>query len=130
MLPAYTSLLAGRAPAMLRCGRRVATTLPTRSFTNAALRVSSSPLKSVQNGQKRLGTISIVRNYSSSVDQSAPNPKAYIDSGVIKPQQTVDVKKVVVIGSGGLAIGQAGEFDYSGWSSPELPAHPTWQSTC
>jgi len=26
----------------------------------------------------------------------------------------VDVKKVLVIGSGGLAIGQAGEFDYSG----------------
>lgn len=125
MLPAYTSLLAGRAPAMLRCGRRVATTLPTRSFTNAALKTSNSPLKSVQNGQKRLGTISIVRNYSSSVDQSAPNPKAYIDSGVIKPQQTVDVKKVVVIGSGGLAIGQAGEFDYSGWSIPALPAYST-----
>ena len=28
----------------------------------------------------------------------------------------VDVKKVLVIGSGGLAIGQAGEFDYSGMS--------------
>jgi carbamoyl-phosphate synthase large subunit len=26
----------------------------------------------------------------------------------------VDVKKVVVVGSGGLSIGQAGEFDYSG----------------
>ena len=26
----------------------------------------------------------------------------------------VDVKKVLVIGSGGLSIGQAGEFDYSG----------------
>ena len=26
-------------------------------------------------------------------------------------------KKVLVIGSGGLAIGQAGEFDYSGWYS-------------
>lgn len=25
-----------------------------------------------------------------------------------------DIKKVLVIGSGGLAIGQAGEFDYSG----------------
>lgn len=122
MLPAYNSLLAGRAPALLRCGRRVATTLPTRSFTNAALRTTKSPLQSIKPGQKRLGTISIVRPYSSSVNQEAPNPKAYIDSGVIKPQQTVDVKKVVVIGSGGLAIGQAGEFDYSGWSSLELLA--------
>ena len=26
----------------------------------------------------------------------------------------VNVKKVLVIGSGGLSIGQAGEFDYSG----------------
>lgn len=29
-------------------------------------------------------------------------------------QQLVNVKKVIVIGSGGLSIGQAGEFDYSG----------------
>lgn len=54
-----------------------------------------------------------MRAYSSAA-QAAPNPKAYLDSGVIKPTQTVDVKKVLVIGSGGLAIGQAGEFDYSG----------------
>lgn len=46
--------------------------------------------------------------------QSAPNPQAYLNSGVVKPKQSVDVKKVLVIGSGGLAIGQAGEFDYSG----------------
>lgn len=46
--------------------------------------------------------------------EQAPNPQAYIDSGVIKPRDIVDVKKVLVIGSGGLAIGQAGEFDYSG----------------
>jgi carbamoyl-phosphate synthase large subunit len=26
----------------------------------------------------------------------------------------VDVKKVLIVGSGGLSIGQAGEFDYSG----------------
>jgi carbamoyl-phosphate synthase large subunit len=61
-----------------------------------------------------LGTISVLRPYSTAASQEAPNPKAYIDSGVVRPQQTVDVKKVLVIGSGGLAIGQAGEFDYSG----------------
>jgi carbamoyl-phosphate synthase large subunit len=48
------------------------------------------------------------------VAQQAPDPKAYLQSGVVKPKTAVDVKKVLVIGSGGLAIGQAGEFDYSG----------------
>ncbi|KAI9828715.1 MAG: carbamoyl-phosphate synthase (glutamine-hydrolyzing) cpa2 [Thelocarpon impressellum] len=40
---------------------------------------------------------------------------AYLSSGVIAGgKNLVDVKKVLVIGSGGLSIGQAGEFDYSG----------------
>lgn len=34
--------------------------------------------------------------------------------GAEKLHSMVDVKKVVVLGSGGLSIGQAGEFDYSG----------------
>lgn len=42
---------------------------------------------------------------------------------MVKPKQNVDVKKVLVIGSGGLSIGQAGEFDYSG-SSFLLPTPP------
>lgn len=34
---------------------------------------------------------------------------------MIEPgKNLVNVKKVLVIGSGGLSIGQAGEFDYSG----------------
>jgi hypothetical protein len=38
-----------------------------------------------------------------------------LESGVVKgAANPVDVKKVLVIGSGGLSIGQAGEFDYSG----------------
>ena len=32
----------------------------------------------------------------------------------------MDVKKVLVIGSGGLSIGQAGEFDYSGMAETTL----------
>lgn len=47
--------------------------------------------------------------------QEAPSAQAYIKSGVISGKKDlVDVKKVIVIGSGGLSIGQAGEFDYSG----------------
>lgn len=47
--------------------------------------------------------------------QPAPKAEAYLASGAIEPgKNLVDVKKVLVIGSGGLSIGQAGEFDYSG----------------
>ena len=47
--------------------------------------------------------------------QPPPKAEAYLSSGVIEPgKNLVDVKKVLVIGSGGLSIGQAGEFDYSG----------------
>ncbi|KAK0383151.1 hypothetical protein NLU13_9064 [Sarocladium strictum] len=103
--------LAGRAPALLRHGRRIPNALPVRSFTSTTVRASVRSLAS-KGISKRLGTVT-VRAYSSA-SQPAPNAKAYLDSGVIKPQQNVDVKKVLVIGSGGLAIGQAGEFDYSG----------------
>lgn len=105
------ALAAARAPVLLRNSTRLPRTLPTRLFTTAALR-SQARASLQSNIPKRLGTIS-VRQYSATA-QSAPNPKAYLDSGVIKPKQNVDVKKVLVIGSGGLAIGQAGEFDYSG----------------
>ncbi|KAI4147251.1 MAG: hypothetical protein LQ341_001832, partial [Variospora aurantia] len=47
--------------------------------------------------------------------QEAPSAQAYISSGILgRNKNLVDVKKVIVIGSGGLSIGQAGEFDYSG----------------
>lgn len=67
---------------------------------------------SVRLSQKRLFSVS--RAACAGVAQQAPNPKAYLESGVVKPREHIDVKKVLVIGSGGLAIGQAGEFDYSG----------------
>lgn len=118
--------LAGRAPAVFRHGRRVPAALPFRHFSLAA---ASSPkhhpaLQSAHArarlDQKRLFSSSALRR--DAVAQPPPNPRAYLESGVIKPQEIVDVKKVLVIGSGGLAIGQAGEFDYSGESSPVLPS--------
>lgn len=49
------------------------------------------------------------------IGEEAPSAKAYISSGITSGQkELVGVKKVLVIGSGGLSIGQAGEFDYSG----------------
>ncbi|CRK18358.1 hypothetical protein BN1723_002497 [Verticillium longisporum] len=83
-----------------------ALTAASKSFTPA----QSQPAQARLN-QKRLFQSAAVRL---NVSQQAPNPKAYLESGVIKPKELVDVKKVLVIGSGGLAIGQAGEFDYSG----------------
>lgn len=62
----------------------------------------------------------LARLFSSSAakknqSENPPNAKSYIESGVVKgAANPVDVKKVLVIGSGGLSIGQAGEFDYSG----------------
>lgn len=54
-------------------------------------------------------------SYATNATATAPNSRAYIESGAIAgAQNLVDVKKVLVIGSGGLSIGQAGEFDYSG----------------
>ncbi|WEW58491.1 carbamoyl-phosphate synthase (glutamine-hydrolyzing) cpa2 [Emydomyces testavorans] len=54
-----------------------------------------------------------VRNLASTRTE-APDAKSYSGSGTIQNAHLVDVKKVLVIGSGGLSIGQAGEFDYSG----------------
>lgn len=48
---------------------------------------------------------------------SLANSKKYAGAGILSPYakaKLVDVSKVLIIGSGGLSIGQAGEFDYSG----------------
>lgn len=39
---------------------------------------------------------------------------AQVSQEILKDVPLVDVRKVLVVGSGGLSIGQAGEFDYSG----------------
>lgn len=123
MPPTMPSSLAGRAPVLLRHGRRIPRAFipPPRTLTTASLRSSSCALLLNKQQPNRTGTISVVRPYSASAAESAPNPKAYLDSGVIKPKQNVHVKKVLVIGSGGLAIGQAGEFDYSGLFAAHVP---------
>jgi carbamoyl-phosphate synthase large subunit len=90
---------------------------PIRTFTTrpaARYVLSSNTVATGKNDRYvRLFSSCPVRRDQS---QTAPNAEAYIQSGVIKgAKNPVDVKKVLVIGSGGLSIGQAGEFDYSGW---------------
>lgn len=86
------------------CGR----TLTTQSSLFA------QPARAARNPKRSLNRFTQFRNATSNA-QVAPNAKAYLESGAIAGgQDLIDVKKVLVIGSGGLAIGQAGEFDYSG----------------
>ena len=116
---AMSTKFAGRAPALLRTTRRLPSAVSNRQFVAAAARTPSRLLASSNSTssvlkQQRNFTVSARALHASVVSQEAPNPKAYLESGVIKPKDVVDVKKVLVIGSGGLAIGQAGEFGYSG----------------
>ncbi|OTB18361.1 hypothetical protein K445DRAFT_55198 [Daldinia sp. EC12] len=113
---ALSTKFAGRAPALLRHARQLPIT--RRPLTTASLRAPSQLLSSTRKAGfsqgRNFSVTALCSTGSVATSQEAPNPKAYLESGVIKPRDVVDVKKVLVIGSGGLAIGQAGEFDYSG----------------
>lgn len=108
--------LARRAPALTSPFRSVAPSFASRSFTSPTAR----PLTALQTARESPAVYRQLRAFSKisatwNQTQEAPNAKAYLDSGVIAgARDLVDVKKVLVIGSGGLSIGQAGEFDYSG----------------
>jgi carbamoyl-phosphate synthase large subunit len=121
---AFSTKLAHRAPALLRHGRRLPTAVPRRQLTTAAAPAYSKLLAQSHLSIQRRNFTATAACCSAAATQEAPNPKAYLESGVIKPRDIVDVKKVLVIGSGGLAIGQAGEFDYSGRLSPVLSKTP------
>lgn len=55
-----------------------------------------------------------VRNWAQSESEPIYNGGEFLKTLPQFQPQLVDVSKVLVIGSGGLSIGQAGEFDYSG----------------
>ena len=107
--------LARRVPTLTGQTRSIASTC-SRSFTSRAARPltglrSSSESPAVHRQLRAFTKVATTWNKT----QTAPNAEAYLKSGVISgAQDLVDVKKVLVIGSGGLSIGQAGEFDYSG----------------
>lgn len=69
-----------------------------------------------QTAKKLIQPAATVRFNSTASAAAAAKAKTYAGAGILRPgsKQLVDVEKVLVIGSGGLSIGQAGEFDYSG----------------
>lgn len=127
----------GQATSALLRQRCLAETRPSaralRSFTSqtTTVRSTASCLRSQQKTASPLRSQQL-RSFSSSLHRLAsetnnpPSAASYLASGAVKPSNLVDVKKVLVIGSGGISIGQAGEFDYSGrwldWFSVLLPS--------
>lgn len=120
-----------------RCGQATSSLLRQRCLT-AEARQSALALRSSFSSQTSIRSTASslrlqhkiptswrsqqLRSFSSTLNRLAseskytpPSSQSYLASEVVKPgSNLVDVKKVLVIGSGGLSIGQAGEFDYSG----------------
>jgi carbamoyl-phosphate synthase large subunit len=121
---ALSGRLAGRTSTLLKCRTTICPS--TRAFTTAR---SSTKVLATRQPFQSVKKVQCVRLFSSSSlrrdqTQTAPSAEAYIQSGVIKTAANpVNVKKVLVIGSGGLSIGQAGEFDYSGLFDPFIFTH-------
>jgi carbamoyl-phosphate synthase large subunit len=118
---ALCSRLARRANTFTSQYRSLAPSASSRTFTSRTAR----PLTSLRPTTESSAALRQLRAFSKvsatwNTTQEAPNAQAYLNSGAIAgARNLVDVKKVLVIGSGGLSIGQAGEFDYSGM-------RPTW----
>lgn len=108
--------LARRVPTTTSQFRSIAPSVSARNFTSRTAR----PLTSLRAKGESTATYRQLRAFTKisatfNQTQEAPNAQAYLNSGAISgARDLVDVKKVLVIGSGGLSIGQAGEFDYSG----------------
>jgi len=108
--------LARRVPTTTSQFRCIAPSVSARNFTSRTAR----PLTSLRAKGESTATYRQLRAFTKisatfNQTQEAPNAQAYLNSGAIAgARDLVDVKKVLVIGSGGLSIGQAGEFDYSG----------------
>ena len=95
--------------------RNIRVSVPRRTFTSAVPRARvASPVV----GRRSYAVAApAVGSYSGSDEPTLNSPSELarrISSKVLPKLPKPDVKKVLVVGSGGLSIGQAGEFDYSG----------------
>ena len=105
--PAIAAVLSGSSNARLSSARHFSSAVrPARGSTIFNGRRLFSSRARLLEEKIESGTLSspsdMARKLSEAVLPRIPRP---------------DVKKVLVVGSGGLSIGQAGEFDYSGESS-------------
>lgn len=112
----------GQAAALLRqrCIAETRPALSLRAFSSQSVRSTVSTLRLQKIPTARSQQL---RSFSSTLNrlasQQPPAAESYLASGAVSTgSKLVDVKKVLVIGSGGLSIGQAGEFDYSGKLEP------------
>ncbi|CAG8620968.1 25558_t:CDS:2 [Gigaspora margarita] len=85
------------------------TTLPSNKIHNIRPISSTSPLHAL-----RKTTTRVSYHYYSTSTHEHSKSKTQVSEVILDNVPKVDVKKVLVVGSGGLSIGQAGEFDYSG----------------
>lgn len=105
------------ARALNTSSRVSSTNKPTQcagqSFVARAQAFQFNPIK-----QNRAAFFSTSTRASSAVlpneTQNRDGAAALVSEEILDNVPLVDVKKVLVVGSGGLSIGQAGEFDYSG----------------
>ncbi|KAM5477191.1 carbamoyl-phosphate synthase (glutamine-hydrolyzing) cpa2 [Microsporum audouinii] len=83
-----------------------------RSFSTAITRPQAVNTLRTSNTVNALRTVNTVNTLKTERIQQC---RHFVSQSILSQpaSQLVDVKKVLVIGSGGLSIGQAGEFDYS-----------------
>lgn len=115
---ALSGRLTGRTSALLRQCRASASApraFSTRTSTRSLLVKAQRPVEKSAQYQIRLFSSSIHRAEEQPVPAATSN-QFMQDGALKKAANPIDLKKVLVIGSGGLSIGQAGEFDYSGTS--------------
>lgn len=93
-----------------------------RQFSSAVRPAPRGAISANKHAQRLLSsTRKLLHETVESGTLSSPSDMARKLSEAVLPRiPRPDVKKVLVVGSGGLSIGQAGEFDYSGESMPDL----------
>ncbi|KAL2216376.1 carbamoyl-phosphate synthase mitochondrial precursor [Thermoascus aurantiacus ATCC 26904] len=114
----------GQAASLLRqrcLAETRSSVLASRSFSGQTAARWTAPCLRLQQNHPSSWRSQQLRSFSSALrrlaseSQTVPSAKTFFASGAFQSgRELVDVKKVLVIGSGGLSIGQAGEFDYSG----------------
>ncbi|GAA5875835.1 hypothetical protein JCM16303_004014 [Sporobolomyces ruberrimus] len=108
MLRTFSSRL--RTPVVAQRSLRSFSTTPTRTFTLDLTRRAS-----VKDAEDLVDISSQFKHIQTKDGTSAASDLARRLSQAVLPKlERPDVKKVCIVGSGGLSIGQAGEFDYSG----------------